>query len=162
MMKIKYSNSQLWMLVILRIAIGWHLLYEGIIKLLNPNWSSVGYLMDSKGWFSGIFHSIAGNPDVLQVADFLNVWGLILIGLGLILGLFTRLSCYAGIALLALYYLSHPPLLNAVYAIPSEGNYMLVNKNLIELITLGVLLLFPTSRIIGLDRFVFGNSEQSK
>ena len=157
-----YSQTQLWMLVILRVAIGWHLLYEGIIKLMNPNWSSVGYLMDSKGWFAGTFHSIAANPDVLQVADFLNIWGLILIGLGLILGLFTRLSCYAGIALLTLYYLSHPPLLNVTYAIPSEGNYMLVNKNLIELITLGVLLHFPTGRIIGLDRFVFGKSEQSK
>jgi thiosulfate dehydrogenase (quinone) large subunit len=157
-----YSQTQLWMLVILRVAIGWHLLYEGVIKLLNPNWSSVGYLMDSKGWFAETFHSIAANPDVLQVADFLNIWGLILIGLGLILGLFTRLSCYAGIALLTLYYLSHPPLLNATYAIPSEGNYMLVNKNLIELITLGVLLHFPTGRIIGLDRFVFGKREQSK
>ncbi|MEX2369871.1 MAG: DoxX family membrane protein [Bacteroidales bacterium] len=151
----KYSNLQLWTLVILRVAIGWHFLYEGIIKLLNPNWSSVGYLMDSKGWFSGIFQSIAGNPDMLQVADFLNVWGMILIGAGLILGLFSRLASYGGIVLLALYYLSHPPLLNAVYAIPSEGSYMLVNKNLIELITLVVLTMFPTSGIVGLDRFIF-------
>lgn len=157
-----YSQPQLWMLVILRVAIGWHLLYEGIIKLINPNWSSVGYLMDSKGWFAGIFHSIATNPDALQVADFLNIWGLILIGLGLILGLFTRLSCYAGIALLSLYYLSHPPLLNATYIIPSEGNYMLINKNLIELITLAVLLLFPTGRIIGIDRLIFGKAETGK
>lgn len=151
----KYSNLQLWTLVILRVAIGWHFLYEGIIKLLNPNWSSVGYLMDSKGWFSGIFQSIAGNPDMLQVADFLNVWGMILIGAGLILGLFSRLASYGGIVLLALYYLSHPPLINAVYAIPSEGSYMLVNKNLIELITLVVLTMFPTSGIVGLDRFIF-------
>jgi thiosulfate dehydrogenase (quinone) large subunit len=157
-MEQQYSKPQLWMLVILRVAIGWHLLYEGVIKLINPNWSSVGYLLDSKGWFAGIFHSIAANPDVLQVADFLNIWGLILIGLGLILGLFTKVSSYAGIALLALYYLSHPPLLNAVYAIPSEGNYMFVNKNLIELITLAVLVLFPTGKIVGLDRFIYKNA----
>ena len=160
-MQQQYSKPQLWMLVILRVAIGWHLLYEGIVKLLNPNWSSVGYLLDSKGWFAGIFHSIAANPELLQVADFLNIWGLILIGLGLILGLFTRLSAYAGMALLALYYLSHPPLLNEVYAIPSEGNYMLVNKNLIELITLAVLILFPTGKLIGLDRFIFRNIKAS-
>ena len=161
-MNLKYSQPQQWMLVILRVAIGWHLLYEGIIKLMNPNWSSVGYLMDSKGWFAGIFHSIAANRDALQVADFLNIWGLILVGLGLILGLFTRLSCYGGIALLALYYLSHPPLLNVTYIIPSEGNYMLVNKNLIELFTLAVLLLFPTGRIVGIDRFIFGKAETGK
>lgn len=158
----KYSQPQLWMLVILRVAIGWHMLYEGIIKLMNPNWSSVGYLMDSKGWFAGIFHSIAANPDVVQAADFLNIWGLILIGLGLILGLFTRLSCIAGIALLALYYLSHPPLLNANYAIPTEGNYMVVNKNIIELIALIVLLLFPTGRIIGIDRLILGGAQTDK
>ncbi len=156
-----YSRAQLWALVILRVAIGWHLLYEGMIKLLNPNWSSVGYLMDSKGWFAGIFRSIAGNPDVLQIADFLNIWGLILIGLGLILGLFTRISYIGGIALLGLYYLSHPALINVTYAIPSEGNYMLVNKNLIEMITLVVLMLFPTGRIVGLDRLIFGKREAS-
>ena len=151
----KYGQSQLWLLVILRVAIGWHLLYEGIIKLLNPNWSSVGYLMDSKGWFAGLFQGIASNPGVLEVADFLNVWGLILIGLGLILGLFTRVAVIGGIALLSLYYLSHPPLINATYAIPSEGNYIFVNKNLIELLTLAVLLLFPTEKIVGLDKFIY-------
>jgi thiosulfate dehydrogenase [quinone] large subunit len=150
-----YSKPQMWMLVILRVAIGWHMLYEGVVKLMNPNWSSVGYLMDSGGWFSGIFHAIAGNPNALNVADFLNVWGLVLVGLGLILGLFTKLSSYGGIALLALYFLSHPASINAAYAIPSEGSYMFINKNLIEMITLIVLVLFPTGSIIGIDRFIF-------
>ena len=150
-----YSQAQLWMLVILRVSIGWHLLYEGVVKLMNPNWSAVGYLMDSKGIFSGLFHAMAGNPGVLQVVDFLNIWGLVLIGLGLILGIFTRLSIYAGIALLAFYYLSHPPLVDVTYAVPSEGNYLFINKTLIEMITLVVLSLFPTWRQVGLDRFIF-------
>ena len=37
-----YTKWQLTVLVVLRILIGWHLLYEGIAKLLNPNWSSAG------------------------------------------------------------------------------------------------------------------------
>jgi thiosulfate dehydrogenase [quinone] large subunit len=151
----KYSNPQLWMLVVLRVAIGWHLLYEGIVKLMNPNWSSVGYLMDSKGWFAGIFHEIASNPGLLQVADFLNIWGLILIGLGLLLGLFTRVATVAGIALLGLYYLSHPALINVNYAIPTDGSYIFVNKNLVEMLALCVLLVFPTGRIIGIDRLLY-------
>ncbi len=150
-----FTKSQLWMLVILRVAIGWHLLYEGTIKLLNPNWSSVGYLMDSRGIFTGLFHSIAENPDLLKVVDFLNVWGLLFIGIGLILGIFTRVAIYGGIALLTLYYLSHPALLNVNYAMPSEGIYMFINKNLIEIITMVVLLLFPTWQNIGLDRYIF-------
>ena len=81
-----------------------------------------------------------------------------LIGAGLILGLFTRVATIGGILLLAFYYLSHPPILGVTYAIPSEGNYLWINKNLIELLTLWVILLFPTWRQIGVDRFIFKNN----
>jgi len=150
-----YSKWQLWSLVILRVVIGWHFLYEGIVKLLNPNWSSLGYLMDSKGLFEGVFHSIAGNPALLNVMDFINMWGLILIGAGLIVGLFTRIASIAGIVLLAFYYLSHPAIIGVNYAMPTEGSYLWVNKNLIELLTLWVIVLFPTWKTIGMDRFLF-------
>ena len=150
-----YSKWQLWSLVILRIVIGWHFLYEGIVKLLNPNWSSLGYLMDSKGLFEGVFHSIAGNPALLNVMDSINMWGLILIGAGLIVGLFTRIASIAGIFLLAFYYLSHPAIIGVNYAMPTEGSYLWVNKNLIELLTLWVIVLFPTWKTIGMDRFLF-------
>lgn len=149
------SGWQLRALVILRVAIGWHFLYEGITKLLNPNWSSLGYLMDSRGPFEGMFHSIAANAALLNVMDFLNVWGLVLVGAGLIVGLFTRVASIAGMVLLAFYYLSHPAIIGVTYAIPSEGSYLWINKNLLELLSLWVILLFPTWKIVGLDRFVF-------
>jgi thiosulfate dehydrogenase [quinone] large subunit len=98
---------------------------------------------------------MAGNAAVLNAVDFLNVWGLILIGLGLILGIFTRISVIAGMVLLGFYYLSHPPIIGTTYAIPSEGNYLWVNKNLIELLALWVILMFPTWKQIGIDRFIF-------
>ena len=152
-----YSAAQMWALVILRVAIGWHFLYEGIVKLINPDWSSLGYLMDSKGLFQGLFHSIAGNAAALNVLDFLNVWGLVLIGAGLIVGLFTRPAIISGMLLLGFYYLSHPAIINVSYAMPSEGNYLWVNKNLIELLTLWVIMLFPTWKTVGLDRFLVRN-----
>ena len=155
--KYNYSGWQLWGMVILRVAIGWHFMYEGIIKLLNPDWSSLGYLMDSRGLFQGIFHSLAANATILNVMDFLNVWGLILIGAGLATGFLTRIAAISGIILLAFYYLSHPPVIGVSYAIPSEGNYLWVNKNLIELLALWVLLLFPTWKVVGVDRFIFRN-----
>ena len=155
MRELNYSGWQLWSLVILRVAIGWHFMYEGITKLLNPNWSSLGYLMDSKGLFEGMFHAMAGNAGVLNVMDFLNVWGLVLIGAGLIVGLFTRVASISGILLLAFYYLSHPAIIGVSYAIPSEGSYLWINKNLIELIALWVIVLFPTWKNIGMDRFLF-------
>ena len=150
-----FSGWQLWSLVILRVAIGWHFLYEGITKLLNPNWSSLGFLMDSKGLFEGLFHSMAGNATVLNVVDVLNVWGLILVGAGLVVGLFTRIAAISGMVLLAFYYLSHPAIIGVIYAIPSEGSYLWVNKNLIELFSIWVILLFPTWKQVGLDRFIF-------
>lgn len=150
-----YSSGQLTALALLRIVIGWHFLYEGVVKLMNPNWSSLGYLMDSKGLLSNLFHTMAGNPEVLRIVDFLNVWGLTLVGAGLILGLFTNLSIIGGMVMLAFYYLSHPPLIDVSYAIPSEGSYLFVNKNLIEMVALGVILLFPTGWYIGLDRLIF-------
>ena len=149
-----YSKWQLSLLLALRVLIGWHFLYEGLAKLVNPDWSSAGFLLDSEGFLSQVFYSMASNPDVLRVVDFLNIWGLILIGLGLILGFFTRVSIIAGIALLAMYYLSHPPMVGYSYSVPSEGSYLWVNKNLIELAALAVLLVFPTSHIIGFDRFI--------
>lgn len=147
-------RSSVW-LVALRVAIGWHFLYEGLVKVVNPNWSSVGYLLDSQGLFAGMFHRIAANSTWLQVADFLNVWGLMAIGLGLILGLFTRVAQASGVLLLALYYLSHPPFVGLEYALPMEGSYLVVNKVLIELLALVVLMRFPTGQIIGIDRLIF-------
>jgi len=156
------TGWQTWALVVLRVAIGWHFLYEGITKLLNPDWSSLGYLMDSGGLFRGMFHSMAANATMLNILDFMNVWGLILIGTGLILGLLSRVAVISGMVLLAFYYLSHPAIIGASYAIPSEGSYLWVNKNLIELLALWVLLLFPTWRTVGLDRFVFRNKKQTE
>jgi thiosulfate dehydrogenase [quinone] large subunit len=150
------SSGKLFWLVVLRVMIGWHFLYEGIVKLTNPNWTSVGYLMDSQGYFREYFYSLAANPDTVRLIDLLNIWGLIAIGLGLILGLFGRIATYAGVLLLAAYYLSHPACYWLTYAVPGEGNYLFVNKVLIEMVTLIVLSLFPTSRRIGIDRLIFG------
>ena len=160
--KTTYTRGQLSVLVILRLLIGWHFLYEGVVKLWSSSWSAGGFLMDSEGPFAGLFYALAANPTVLAVVDFLNVWGLILIGLGLIMGSFTRIATIAGIVLLAFYYLSHPPLISTSYALPSEGSYLLVNKNLIELFALAVLYYFPTSHVFGLDRFFFNRRSTLK
>jgi len=58
----------------------------------------------------------------------LNIAGLVLIGLGLILGSFTRLATIGGIILLAFYYLSHPPFIGLKYILPMEGSYLVVSK----------------------------------
>jgi uncharacterized membrane protein YphA (DoxX/SURF4 family) len=80
-----------------RVAIGWHFLYEGISKLLLPNWSAAGYLANATGPFAGFYQSLAASEEMMKIIDPLNMAGLILIGLGLFLGLFIRLSSISGI-----------------------------------------------------------------
>ena len=149
-----YSRFQTTTLVVLRILIGWHFTYEGLAKLTNPYWTSAGYLAESKWWFSGVFLDIAANPTLLTVVDYLNAWGLLLIGLGLMFGLFTRTATVAGIVLLFLYYVAAPPFVGYSYGMPTEGSYLVVNKVLIELVALAVILAFPTGKLWGLDRLV--------
>jgi thiosulfate dehydrogenase [quinone] large subunit len=148
------SKCQLTWLTILRVVIGWHFLYEGVSKLLNPNWSAVAYLMDSKGFLSFLYKGLAANTQLLEVSNFLNAWGLTLIGLGLVLGAFTRVAAYSGMVLLLFYYLSHPPFIGLAYALPSEGSYLFIDKIFIECCALAVVAQFETGRFIGLDRII--------
>jgi len=149
-----YGFFQLTALVSLRILIGWHFLYEGVAKLTNPYWTSAGYLQESQGWFSEQFIALANNPSLLAIVDNLNQWGLLLIGLALVVGTFARTAAIAGVVILALYYLAVPPFPGMEYAMPAEGAYLIVNKILIELAALLVILAYPTAHRIGLDRLL--------
>jgi len=155
-----YSGSQLFGLVILRILIGWHFLYEGISKLVNPYWSSAAYLLDSKWIFSSLAERIVANPTLLEFTDSVNMWGLTIVGLSLLLGFISRYGAIAGLVFVLLYYIFAPPFIGLEYSKPGEGSYIIVNKNLIEACALYVLYLFPTSQLIGLDRLI--SSIQSK
>jgi uncharacterized membrane protein YphA (DoxX/SURF4 family) len=148
------SNLSMTLLVLLRVGIGWHCLYEGLAKLFEPGWTSANYLMGSRWIFSGFFRALASNPELLKVVDFLNTWGLILIGLGLFLGAFTRIASISGAFLLVLYYLAYPPFVGMELGVPAEGNYLIVNKTLIEAFGLIVLTFIPTGQYLGLDRII--------
>ena len=152
--KIGISGPQRISLVALRILIGWHCLYEGIVKLLNPYWSSAPFLLESKGWLSNWFISLAADGGKLHIIDLMNIWGLILIGLGLIVGIYTRWAAAAGALLLVLYYLANPPLPAIASTLPLEGSYLLVNKTLIEAAALIVIAFFPTGEWLGLEPIV--------
>jgi thiosulfate dehydrogenase [quinone] large subunit len=105
--------------------------------------------------FAGAFHWIAAHPAVLWVVDQLNVWGLLLIGLALVIGVFTRLAAAAGVVLLGLYYMASPPLVGLPTG-GAEGSYLIVNKNLVEFCALVVILVTGSGRFAGLDRLLHG------
>jgi uncharacterized membrane protein YphA (DoxX/SURF4 family) len=130
-------------ILLLRIFIGWHFLYEGLIKVFQADWSSINYLEGSVGFLSGLYHWMASNPGLVQVIDFLNVWGLILLGTGLFLGIFIRISAVSGILLLMLYYFAYPPFGDAYSTYGTTGHFWIINSNFIEAIALMIIYLYP-------------------
>lgn len=150
------SRAAMVAITVLRVVVGWHFLYEGIAKLTAPAWSAAGYLRQARGPFAGAFKWLASQPDLLANADLITMWGLTLVGVLLILGLFTRIASLAGIGFLLLFYLCNPPFVGYFYSIPTEGSYLVVNKNIVELCSLAVIFLTGSGRFAGLDRIVHG------
>ncbi|MFW5820320.1 MAG: DoxX family membrane protein [Bacteroidota bacterium] len=147
--------------LILRVFIGWHFLYEGVIKLFMPEWSAESYLKAAYGFLSPLFHSMAANEGVMQAVDLLNVWGLILIGLGLLLGIYIRVAAGAGILLLMLYYFAYPPFGETLFR-SVEGNTWIINRNIIEAAALGVVMAFPVMEFSILKLFKTDKKENRK
>ena len=150
----KLSRGPMIAITVLRVLVGWHFLYEGIAKLSSPAWSAAGFLKQARGPFAGLFKSLAAQPDLLANADLITMWGLTAVGVLLVLGLFTRLASLGGIGFILLFYLCNPPFVGYFYSIPTEGSYLIVNKNLVELGALIVIIVTGSGRFAGLDRIV--------
>ncbi|HBH83812.1 MAG: hypothetical protein A2X05_12000 [Bacteroidetes bacterium GWE2_41_25] len=150
------NKTATWLLTILRVIIGWHFLYEGIAKAFNPNWSAALYLMESKWLLSGFFHWLISNNTTLQIVDFLNIWGLLIIGICLFLGFFSRAASISGAILLLLYYVANPPFVYS--SVPSQSHFYIINYNLIEAIVLIVLASFRGEQLWGLQRYLANRS----
>jgi len=128
------TSTKKIIVTLLRIAIGWHFLYEGISKLFMSDWSSEIFLINSTGPLSSFYQALATQP-ILNIVDFLNIYGLILIGVGLFIGFLVRYAAIAGFALLTLYYFAYPPF-GASITGNVEGNVFIVNAILIEALLL--------------------------
>lgn len=70
----KVSRLACFFLVALRLAIGWHLLYEGLWKLNTQHtatpWSAEGYLKNATGPFRDYFRNLTGDPNDLNWLDY--------------------------------------------------------------------------------------------
>jgi len=149
------------LITIIRAAIGWHFLYEGLSKLFMEDWSAQSYLANATGFLSGFYHWLASGESLVKVIDVLNVYGLILIGLALFLGIFVRLASVGGILLLLLYYFAYPPFGTSLFGSP-EGHFFIVNRNFIEAL---LLLWFVISKQSGYGIYAFfkkGKNEETE
>jgi 4-hydroxymandelate oxidase len=141
-------------LTALRMAIGWHLLYEGVAKLLQNDWSSADYLSSSTWIFAKFFHWIAETAWALKTVDTINIWALTVLGLCLVLGCLTRSASLGGAGLLMLYYAAHPPFAAGGNPWGGPGSYLIIDRNIVEVAALVVLALAHPSSLYGLDRLM--------
>ncbi len=94
----------------------------------------------------------------MTTLDWINLsttYGLIAMGLCLMLGLLTPLAALAAAVFLGQIYLSMPPWPGLPPNPMAEGHYFIINKNLIEMLACLALACIPTGRWIGLDALLF-------
>ena len=136
------ATSQKFFLFLLRVSAGWMFFYAGITKVLNPQWSAEGYLKGAKA-FTWLFQMLL-DPSVLPIVNFMNKWGLTLLGVSLILGLFVRFSSILGVLLMALYYI---PL---GFPHPNPNSYI-VDQHIIYIAVLLFFAAISAGRVFGMD-----------
>lgn len=139
------TRFQKFTLAASRIALGWMFFYAGITKIISGNFSAAGYLQGAKTFPD--FYAWFLQPQILPVVNFLNEWGLTLVGVSLMLGVFTRLSSIVGAALLLLYYF---PILDFPY--PDAHSY-LVDFHIIEALAVLMVGAFRGGRVFGLENW---------
>ena len=129
----------------LRISLGILFLYAGITKVVNPSWSAAGYLKNATTFPD--FYNFLLQPEILPIINFINAWGLTLLGVSLILGIFVRLSSKLGALLMLLYYI---PILK----FPFVGTHsFLVDEHIIYIASLLLLGSAKAGRFLGLEKW---------
>jgi len=128
----------------LRIALGWLFFYAGISKLFNPAWTAEGYLRGAKTFAS--FYAWLAQPGILPFIDFVNEWGLTILGISLMLGLFVGISSRLGALLMLLYYFP-------VLEFPYLDHSFLVDDHIIYALVLLYFASVRAGRMWGLDEW---------
>jgi thiosulfate dehydrogenase [quinone] large subunit len=131
-------------LFLLRIILGWMYFYAGITKIIDPTWSAAGYLTTAK-LLPG-FYSWLASPGIVPITNFVNEWGLTLLGVSLLLGIGVRFSSRLGILLMLLYYVPlgilHP-----------DAHSLIVDDHIIYIAALFLLGNFHAGRAWGLENW---------
>jgi uncharacterized membrane protein YphA (DoxX/SURF4 family) len=88
-----------------------------------------------------------------RVVDRMIMWSLALVGVCLLAGFLTEPAAVAGAAILAVFYLAAPPW-PGLPAAGTEGHYIFVNRNLIEMFAVLLLMAARAGRWAGLDAWL--------
>lgn len=132
-------------LFLLRVTVGWMMFWAGITKVVDPAFSAAGYLKGAKTFVW--FYQWLASPGIVPAVNFVNEWGLTLLGASLILGIGVRLSSMLGAALMLLYYF---PILDFPYPNPHS---FLVDEHIIYAACLLLFAALRAGRTWGLENW---------
>ena len=143
------NTSEKVSVLLLRLGIGWLFFYAGWSKVVTyftaaEDWTAAGFLSHLPGPFAGFFSGMAGNV----LVDYLNAYGLLLVGTALILGILVRWSAFWGIVIMVFY---------DVASFPAEHSYVVEDHFIFALVLL-VLAAVGAGRVRGLDSWVENSS----
>ncbi len=142
------TSNQKSSIFLLRFLLGWMFLYAGLSHVLNPNWTALGYLKGSQT-LSGFYQWLGSSQNIGWV-NFLNEWGMTLIGLSLVVGIFVRIAAASGILVMILYYI---PILSFPY-VGKGTNSFIVDQHIIFISVLFLLFSFDAGKYLGLKPLV--------
>jgi len=143
---VEFTYSETWIayaVFLLRLMMGWVFFYAGIVKVIDPNWSSRGFLLNVDP-ANPLVDVWAGMADYAWLLTPLNQVGLTLVGLGLIFGAFFRFSAFWGAVMMLFYWASSYPFPDAIF----------IDFHFIYAFILFALGAFGAGRILGIDQWL--------
>ena len=148
------ERTYLWYLAVLRIYVGYYLFFQGIGKFQRnfPKGDWIGRQigdiasLDLYPWYKAFLQRYVVPHS--ELFGYLITIGEIAVGVGLLLGLFTRLSALVGLFMLANYYLGPGT---------ARGGAMLAQQQ-IFIIALAIFVLAGPGRTLGLDGLLFSGA----
>lgn len=151
---VSFEYDEHWVgvsLLSMRLVMGWVFLQAGLDKVFDPGWTAAGYLnnaVPAGNPLGDTWASMAGSP----LVDGLVVWGLTLIGLGLLFGVLVRFSAFWGGVMMLFFWASslHGGLLEGL---PLENGWV-VDSHIVYIVLLFGLGAFGAGRILGVDRWL--------
>ncbi|OGG37551.1 hypothetical protein A2110_02360 [Candidatus Jorgensenbacteria bacterium GWA1_54_12] len=144
---LNFGKRETLTVLLLRFGMGWVMLYSGISKIVNPYWTAAPYL-ESAHHMQRFFLWLASPENIVWV-DFINKWGVLLIGIALIIGFAVRYASWFGILAMLLYYL---PALEFPYV--ALGKWFLVSEHIIFALVFFELIGTRAGEVWGVDRFL--------
>ena len=127
-------------LLLLRLVIGGAMFEAGLDKFLSGTFSATGYLSHGTGPFTSLFQNLTTDIAALNQ---LVMWGEMLVGVALILGVLVRFASFWGAVMMLLYYLPYLP--------PTNG---WISQQIIYLIVFLLFMFSGAGYFQGLDSLV--------